>query len=233
MSPRLASTTTRAPAARASAIVRSSTATPRDPCRSKNADWGFKTATCEPSASTTVRANRSRPSGSSPRPQSASSAGCGSIPTHNRPRASIAACSRLPNVIGNLRGCWRVGTSAKLSNQPGRPQRAAVNETGIGLDEGGAGGQAAARLRRGIDTADGHQRDMRAGAFSHQPQNGQRAMTQRRPGQPARAGGRNLFGRRSEVAAADGRVGGDDAIEAEFDGQAGDGEDVLVGQVGG
>ncbi len=96
MSPRLASITTRAPAARASSTDFSSTAMPRDPKRSKNALCGFRTATRSASASTTVRLNRSRPATSSFRPQSVSREACGSMPTHSGPRSSMARRRRAP-----------------------------------------------------------------------------------------------------------------------------------------
>ena len=92
MSPRFTSSSTSAPAARDSAITRSSTAMPRLPNRSKNADCGLTTATYGATASTAVSANRSSPATSSVRPHSCSSAACGSIPTQNGPRSARAAC---------------------------------------------------------------------------------------------------------------------------------------------
>ena len=56
----------------------------------------MSTATFGPSASTTVIANRSRPLAVAGKPQACSSPGCGSIPTHNGPRALIAVTNLAP-----------------------------------------------------------------------------------------------------------------------------------------
>src|SRR5690606_37416520 len=87
---------------RASATACSSTATPREPNRSKKADCGLSTPTRSASASTVMRAKRSRPRGSSSRPQALSSSGWGSMPTQSGPRVSMAWRSRVPN--GALEG---------------------------------------------------------------------------------------------------------------------------------
>ena len=75
----------------------SSTAIPREPNRSKNADCGFTAATRGASASTAVRANFSSPLTESVRPQASSRPACGSMPAHSGPRPSIASRSRAPN----------------------------------------------------------------------------------------------------------------------------------------
>src|SRR5674476_515029 len=80
MSPRFTSSRDSVPASRRPVSVRSSTATPAEPKRSKNADCGLTAATVPANASTQVIANISRPWTLSSRPQCANSAGWGSIP---------------------------------------------------------------------------------------------------------------------------------------------------------
>ena len=133
MSPRLTSRTTSAPAARQAATVRSSTAMPRDPYASKNADCGLITAAVSANASTQMSAKRARPSTSSVRPHASSSAGCGSMPTHSEPRSSSAASSRVPKrhardrqsssqrarVVGQVRVADGVGEARRSRARPG------------------------------------------------------------------------------------------------------------------
>ena len=99
MSPRFTSSSTSAPAARASRMTRSRTAIPALPNRSKNADCGLTIETYGATASTTVSANVSRLATSSIRSQACSSSGCGSTPTQNGPRSAMAACRRVPKVM--------------------------------------------------------------------------------------------------------------------------------------
>src|SRR4029077_4561908 len=121
MSPRLTSSTTSAPASRANRTVRSRTAMPAAPKRSKNADCGFTTAASSPIADTQVSAKRSSPDASSGNPQSRSRAACGSIPTHSEPREESASSRRPPNVTGST--CRVVGPRP-YSYRHRRPGRA-------------------------------------------------------------------------------------------------------------
>src|SRR6476469_1163743 len=137
MSPRLASSSASAPAPRASARTRSSTAIPAEPYDSKNADCGLSTATVGPRASTTVNANRSNPLTVTGRPQSSSSSGCGSIPTHNGPRLSIAATSLAPtgSMMDNETTPLRWVASGDGPIQFGEQRRTGVDEPGVDLQQ--------------------------------------------------------------------------------------------------
>src|SRR5674476_1311079 len=75
ISPRFTSSRDKVPASRRPARVRSRTATPAEPKRSKNADCGLTAATVPANAATQVIANISRPWTLSSRPQCANSAG--------------------------------------------------------------------------------------------------------------------------------------------------------------
>src|ERR1700710_817850 len=72
---------------------------PREPNRSKKADWGLTTAATSAKASTQVSANRSSDTRSSASPQSSSRAACGSIPIQAEPRLDTASVSRLPKLM--------------------------------------------------------------------------------------------------------------------------------------
>src|SRR6478735_10869669 len=82
-------------------------------------------------------ANRSSPPTSTGRPQSSSSSGCGSMPTHNGPRLSIAETSLAPNGSmmdnGSTPLSWvAVGDRAV---QFGQQRRTGVDKPGVDLQQ--------------------------------------------------------------------------------------------------
>ncbi len=98
MSPRLASAITIRPAAVASAISRSSSAIPAEPCRSKKATCGLTTLTTPANASTHVAPKACSPLASSGSPHAVSNADDGSIPAHSGPVAAVAAATLSPKL---------------------------------------------------------------------------------------------------------------------------------------
>ena len=90
MSPRLASASTTAPAARHPAMTDSNTANPAAPNASKNATCGLITAATGPSASTQTSANCRSPVVSTGNPHCSSNSTWGSIPAHSLPRSATA-----------------------------------------------------------------------------------------------------------------------------------------------
>ena len=116
---------------RSAASTRSSTAMPREPCRSKNADCGLTTATCPASASHAghgeplqpVRRRRSAPT-------RRAGPGAGRCPTQSGPSASTAAGARAAAAEAGAaltaglaqRGVRRPAATAPRSGRPSAPR---------------------------------------------------------------------------------------------------------------
>jgi hypothetical protein len=115
---------------------------------------------------------------------------------------------------------------------PARPERSAVDESGVRLEQRGAGQDPLPRVVGGLDAAGGDEQQAVAGPGPQPPQHAQRLVPHRRAGQAARPGGADLFLGAGQVIAGHGCVRGDDAGQPELHGQVGDRVDVLVGQIG-
>lgn len=114
-----------------------------------------------------------------------------------------------------------------------RPERTAVDEAGVNLDQRRAGEDALERLLRGFDATHRDQGEAIADPRAQPAQHFEGALGDRGARQAARADLLDAALRGVQSVAADGGVGGDDAGEPEFECQVGHRVDVLVGQVGG
>ena len=158
--------------------ARSSTAMPREPKRSKNADCGLRTATRSASASTTVRVKRSRPATSSSRPQAAEQRGvrvdadaqrAAGVHGAAQPRAEGFRAGPVRHAVTFLvsapTASARVayGLAASRAARPlwiaRHPERALVDEGAVALDQGGAGQDALPGVLGVLDAADADQGD--------------------------------------------------------------------------
>ena len=114
---------------------------------------------------------------------------------------------------------------------PARPQRAAVDEPGVGLDQRGAGPQPLPGVVRGLDPAGRDEHQPVPGPGVQPAQHLQRTGPQRRARQAARPGRRHLGRRAGQPVPGHGGVGRDDPVEAELERQVRDRVHVRVGQV--
>src|SRR5262249_19719319 len=105
------------------------------------------------------------------------------------------------------------------------------DEGAVALDQGGPGEDPLPGVLRGLHAADAHQGDPVAHPGVQPAQHLQGALLEGGAGEAAGLGGEGRRG--GQALAGDGGVGGDDAVQAEFDGEVGDGVDVLVGEIGG
>jgi hypothetical protein len=112
---------------------------------------------------------------------------------------------------------------------PVRPQRPAVDQPRVALDEGGAVSQPVPRVVGGLDAAHRDQYEPVADSAVQPLEHVKGALLERRPGQAARLSGRLRVADQS--VSGDRGVGGNDAVQAELDGEVGDRVDVLVGQI--
>jgi len=133
------------------------------------------------------------------------------------------------DAINQGQGLTGVCSPGQLAVDPARPERTAVDEARIGLDQGGAGPQPLPRVVRRIDPAGGDQHEPVAGLVVQPPQHLQRAVPQRGAGQSARAHRVDLPSWRAQPVPGDRRVSGDDATQSQLERQVGDRVYVLIG----
>src|SRR5690606_27401836 len=110
--------------------------------------------------------------------------------------------------VGDRREPVHTDAAGELPVDAGGPEGAAVDPARVALDQGGAGQQPLPDVVHVLDAAYGHQREPVADAGAQPPQDLQRAGLERAAGQPA--GG---------AVVRDRGVGGDDAVEPEFEGE--------------
>ena len=125
-------------------------------------------------------------------------------------------------------------SSAEPADDPARPQRAAVDEAGVGLHEGRRPRSEPLARRRARSVTP--PTEMMAISRSWERSRRSTSSERRRstgPDRPPAPSGLDLGGRRAQAVARDRGVGGDQALETAVAGQLGDGDDVVVGQVGG
>ena len=89
------------------------------------------------------------------------------------------------------------------------------------------------RRRRGLDQHGCDQDEAVAHPGAQLAEQVQRAVLERGTRQAARARGDDGGGAGGQVVAGNGGVGGDDPVQAQFQGKVGEGVDVVIGEVGG
>jgi len=114
---------------------------------------------------------------------------------------------------------------------PPRPQRPAVDEPGVGLHQRGAGLQPLPGVVGSLDPAGRDEHQPVPGPGPQAAEHRERTGPQRRPGQAARPGRRDLGRRAGQSLPGHRGVGRDDPVKTELDGQVRDRVHVRVGQV--
>ena len=113
------------------------------------------------------------------------------------------------------------------------PQRPAVDEPGVCLQQRRPGLDAFPGVVGGLDSPGRDQDEPVAHPGAQLAEHVQGAVLERGTRQAACPGGGDRGGVGGQVVAGDGGVGGDDPVQAQLQGEVGDGVDVVIGEVGG